>query len=82
MDANEPPIGDGSARPFVDCIKKAGIKEQDANRSVYEVREPIHLETKNGSLITIVPDKEFRISCTHKETTWKKKKKLKRLQQK
>ncbi len=64
MDANEPPIGDGSARPFVDCIKKAGIKEQDANRSVYEVREPIHLETKNGSLITIVPDKEFRISCT------------------
>jgi UDP-3-O-[3-hydroxymyristoyl] N-acetylglucosamine deacetylase/3-hydroxyacyl-[acyl-carrier-protein] dehydratase len=64
MDANEPPIGDGSARPFVDCIKQAGIEEQDANRSVYEVREPIHLETKNGSLITIVPDKEFRISCT------------------
>ena len=64
MDANEPPIGDGSARPFVDCIKKAGIEEQDANRSVYQVREPIHLETKNGSLITIVPDKEFRISCT------------------
>jgi UDP-3-O-[3-hydroxymyristoyl] N-acetylglucosamine deacetylase/3-hydroxyacyl-[acyl-carrier-protein] dehydratase len=24
MDANEPPIGDGSAAPFVDCIKKAG----------------------------------------------------------
>ncbi|MEM9283327.1 MAG: bifunctional UDP-3-O-[3-hydroxymyristoyl] N-acetylglucosamine deacetylase/3-hydroxyacyl-ACP dehydratase [Verrucomicrobiota bacterium] len=64
MDANEPPIGDGSARPFVDCIKKAGIEEQEAFRSVFEIREPIHLETKNGSLITIVPDKSFRISCT------------------
>lgn len=64
MDANEPPIGDGSAKPFVDCIKKAGIEEQDAVLSVFEVREPIHLETRNGSLITIVPDKSFRISCT------------------
>ncbi len=64
MDANEPPIGDGSAKPFVDCIKQAGIEEQDANLSVFEIREPIHLETKGGSLITIVPDKSFRISCT------------------
>jgi UDP-3-O-[3-hydroxymyristoyl] N-acetylglucosamine deacetylase/3-hydroxyacyl-[acyl-carrier-protein] dehydratase len=64
MDANEPPIGDGSARPFVDCIRKAGIVEQDANRRVFEIREPIHLETAGGSLITIVPDKGFRVSCT------------------
>src|SRR5690606_24999537 len=64
MDANEPPIGDGSARPFVDCIKKAGVIEQDASRRVFEIREPIHLETVNGSLVTIVPDKGFRISCT------------------
>jgi len=65
MDANEPPIGDGSALPYVECIKKAGIEKQDEMRSVYEVREPIHLETKEGSLITIVPDRKFRISCTH-----------------
>lgn len=64
MDANEPPIGDGSARPFVEGIKKAGIEEQDAHLNVYEVRQPIHLETKGGSLLTIVPDKQFRISCT------------------
>lgn len=64
MDANEPPIGDGSARPFVDCIKKAGIEEQDAYASIFEIREPIHLETKGSSLITIVPDKAFRVSCT------------------
>lgn len=64
MDANEPPIGDGSALPYVECIKKAGLEEQDAPRSIYEIREPLHLEHKSGALITIVPDKKFRVSCT------------------
>jgi len=65
MDANEPPIGDGSARLFVELINKAGIAAQDAPRSYYAVNEPIHLETKNGSLLMIVPDDKFRISCTN-----------------
>jgi UDP-3-O-[3-hydroxymyristoyl] N-acetylglucosamine deacetylase/3-hydroxyacyl-[acyl-carrier-protein] dehydratase len=64
MDANEPPIGDGSARPFVELIRKAGIVDQGVPRPEYEVTEPIHLETKGGSLMTIVPDSAFRISCT------------------
>ncbi|QQL45456.1 bifunctional UDP-3-O-[3-hydroxymyristoyl] N-acetylglucosamine deacetylase/3-hydroxyacyl-ACP dehydratase [Sulfuriroseicoccus oceanibius] len=64
MDANEPPIGDGSAQPYVDCIKQAGIEQQSELRSVYEIREPIHMETKDGSMLTIVPDRKFRISCT------------------
>lgn len=64
MDANEPPIGDGSSLPYVECIKKAGIVKQEEPRKVFEIREPIHLETPGGSLITIVPDKKFRISCT------------------
>ena len=65
MDANEPPIVDGSALPFVELIKKAGIVEQSEPRRVFEVREPLHLESRDGSLITIVPDKKFRVSCTH-----------------
>lgn len=65
MDANEPPIVDGSSLPFVEMIKKAGLVEQGAPRPVFEVREPIHLESRDGSLLTIVPDKKFRISCTH-----------------
>lgn len=64
MDANEPPIGDGSALPYVQCIKKAGIASQDELRRVFEIREPIHMETRGGSLITVVPDKTFRVSCT------------------
>lgn len=65
MDANEPAIGDGSARPFVELIKKAGVVEQEARRSEFWVREPLHLETKNGSILTVVPDDKFRISCTN-----------------
>ena len=64
MDANEPPIGDGSAQPYVDLIKKCGIVPQEAVRRVFEVREPIHIETKNGSLLVILPDDKFRVSCT------------------
>jgi UDP-3-O-[3-hydroxymyristoyl] N-acetylglucosamine deacetylase/3-hydroxyacyl-[acyl-carrier-protein] dehydratase len=64
MNANEPPIGDGSAKPYLELIKKAGIAAQDAPRIYYEVTEPIHIETKGGSLMTIVPDAEFRVSCT------------------
>ena len=54
MDANEPPIGDGSAAPYVRCIKEAGIVEQDELASVFEIRESIHFENENGSIITIL----------------------------
>jgi UDP-3-O-[3-hydroxymyristoyl] N-acetylglucosamine deacetylase/3-hydroxyacyl-[acyl-carrier-protein] dehydratase len=64
MDAAEPPIGDGSARPYVELIHKCGFAPQDAPRNFFEVREALHIETKGGSLLTIVPDDGFRISCT------------------
>lgn len=64
MDSNEPPIGDGSARPYLQLIQKAGIEKQDAPRKFFDVREPIFQEGKEGSLITIVPYNGFRISCT------------------
>lgn len=64
MDANEPPIADGSARPYVELIKKAGIVEQDAPRRMWQVREPVTIETKGGSILTILPSKEYRVSVT------------------
>jgi UDP-3-O-[3-hydroxymyristoyl] N-acetylglucosamine deacetylase/3-hydroxyacyl-[acyl-carrier-protein] dehydratase len=65
MDANEPPIGDGSSKPFVEMIKKAGIVAQSAPRRVWEIREPMHLETKDGTLISIFPCKTFKVSVTN-----------------
>ncbi len=64
MDANEPPIGDGSAWPYVELIRRCGLENQSSLRRSFEVREPLHIETKTGSLLTIVPDDKFRISCT------------------
>jgi len=65
MDANEPPIGDGSARPFVEMIKRAGVVAQSAARRVWEIREPIHQETADGTIITVVPCKTFKVSVTN-----------------
>jgi UDP-3-O-[3-hydroxymyristoyl] N-acetylglucosamine deacetylase/3-hydroxyacyl-[acyl-carrier-protein] dehydratase len=63
MNANEPPIGDGSALPYVDLIKRAGIVEQKEERTLFDVNEPIHLESKTGSIMTLFPGSGFRISC-------------------
>ncbi|HYY27137.1 MAG TPA: bifunctional UDP-3-O-[3-hydroxymyristoyl] N-acetylglucosamine deacetylase/3-hydroxyacyl-ACP dehydratase [Chthoniobacterales bacterium] len=64
MDSSEAPIGDGSAYPFVELINTCGIEKQTALRRTMEIREPLHVETKTGSLLTVVPDRTFRISCT------------------
>lgn len=64
MDANEPPIGDGSAAPYVKVIQEAGIVEQEAARSPFEPDQPIHLETKGGSIMTVFPHRGLKISCT------------------
>jgi UDP-3-O-[3-hydroxymyristoyl] N-acetylglucosamine deacetylase/3-hydroxyacyl-[acyl-carrier-protein] dehydratase len=63
MNANEPPIGDGSASEYVAIILKAGTVEQDAPRSYFEIREPLTIEL-NGSLLLLLPDPKFRVSCT------------------
>jgi UDP-3-O-[3-hydroxymyristoyl] N-acetylglucosamine deacetylase / 3-hydroxyacyl-[acyl-carrier-protein] dehydratase len=64
MNANEPPIGDGSAGLFVELIRRCGLENQTALRRALEVREPLYVESKNGSIMTVVPDDKFRISCT------------------
>jgi UDP-3-O-[3-hydroxymyristoyl] N-acetylglucosamine deacetylase/3-hydroxyacyl-[acyl-carrier-protein] dehydratase len=64
MDANEPPIGDGSAQPYVDLIKRAGVIAQEEPRNFFDVREPMHVESKTGALLVLLPDEKFRISCT------------------
>src|SRR6266850_3843213 len=64
MDANEPPIGDGSAQPYIDLIKRAGVTAQEEPRNFFDVRDPMHVESKTGALLVLLPDEKFRISCT------------------
>src|SRR5438874_11797445 len=64
MDANEPPIGDGSGQAYVDLIRKAGVTAQEEPRDFFHVRETMHVGSKTGALLVLLPDEKFRISCT------------------
>lgn len=63
LDANEPPIGDGSAREYCRLIQEAGIVPQDARREPYEVSAPIELQM-GETLMTLFPNSGFKLSCT------------------
>src|SRR5437763_4825602 len=39
MDANEPPIGDGSAQAYVDLIRKAGVTAEEEPRTFLGARD-------------------------------------------
>lgn len=63
MDANEPPILDGSAKHFVNLIQQAEPVEQEAKRSYFELEEPVSV-TRGGSSIIALPHDGLRITCT------------------
>src|SRR5262245_52438272 len=43
LDANEPPIADGSAREYCKLVQSAGIVAQDERREPYVITTPIDL---------------------------------------
>lgn len=62
IDAQEVPILDGSAKPYVDAICKDGLVEQDAPRKYVEFKEKIvYKDEKSGSEIVIMPDDHFSV---------------------
>lgn len=63
MDAAEPPILDGSAKFFVNLIQQAEPVEQDTERQVFSLREPVSVSEGNRSLIAL-PYDGLKITCT------------------
>jgi UDP-3-O-[3-hydroxymyristoyl] N-acetylglucosamine deacetylase/3-hydroxyacyl-[acyl-carrier-protein] dehydratase len=63
LDANEPPIADGSSREFCKIIQAAGIVPQAEKREPYSPTAPIELET-GETVMTLFPDEAFKITCT------------------
>ena len=63
MDASEPPILDGSARPYVQLIREAGIEEQEKERKYFALKEPVSVTDGNRSVIAL-PFDGLRITCT------------------
>ena len=60
---NEPPVGDGSALPFVEVLLKAGIVEQDSPRDYLIIDKTIaYSEPERGVDIVVFPSDEFRIT--------------------
>jgi len=63
LDCNEPPVGDGSARPFVDKILEAGIDTQDEDKVYLEIDTPMsYSEPDRGVDLVVAPSNEFRIT--------------------
>lgn len=63
LDANEPPVGDGSSRQYLRMIEEAGAQPQNEAREPYAVTAPLRVEV-GDALITVLPDDRFRVSCT------------------
>ena len=63
LDANEPPIGDGSARPYMKMIQAAGVVPQDEPREVFRAQSPILLE-QGETTLSLFPHEGFKITCT------------------
>ena len=61
VDGPELPIMDGSSIQFIESLEKAGIKEQNAYKTYFEIKENIfYNDKKNNVEIAIYPHNEFR----------------------
>ena len=63
LDANEPPIADGSAREYCKLIETAGIVAQAERREPYQVTAPIELQL-GETMMSVFPHDRLKITCT------------------
>lgn len=63
INGNEPPIGDGSAMPFVKILLAAGIDEQDAEREFLVIDETVNYTVEDkGVQIVALPTDDYRVT--------------------
>ncbi len=63
LDGPEIPIMDGSARPFVNMIEKAGIQSLEAPREYYIISEPFSFEDElTGASYMALPSDHFELT--------------------
>jgi UDP-3-O-[3-hydroxymyristoyl] N-acetylglucosamine deacetylase/3-hydroxyacyl-[acyl-carrier-protein] dehydratase len=63
MNASEPPILDGSAKPFVDLLMQGEPVEQDKEREYFVLEEAVSVQKGNSSIIAL-PHDGLKITCT------------------
>ncbi|CAN5468356.1 bifunctional UDP-3-O-[3-hydroxymyristoyl] N-acetylglucosamine deacetylase/3-hydroxyacyl-ACP dehydratase [soil metagenome] len=63
LTANEPPVGDGSAMPYVEMIQRAGIQVQAADREYLVLEAPIrYVDEERGTEIVALPNDDYRVT--------------------
>lgn len=63
LDNIEPPICDGSARPFVDALLEAGLHTQNAPKDYLIIDQPIqYKDEKKGVEIVALPTDDYRLT--------------------
>ena len=69
VDGNEPPVGDGSAKPYTDILMNAGFEIQDKPRKYITINEPIWM-LEDGVEMVAIPsptlEVTFKINYDHK----------------
>ncbi|MBC8228506.1 UDP-3-O-[3-hydroxymyristoyl] N-acetylglucosamine deacetylase [bacterium] len=61
IDAPETPAADGSALPYVELLKQAGISKQDVPRRYLQITQAISVSETDKQL-TMLPSEEFQIT--------------------
>ncbi|MGE5430220.1 MAG: bifunctional UDP-3-O-[3-hydroxymyristoyl] N-acetylglucosamine deacetylase/3-hydroxyacyl-ACP dehydratase [Syntrophomonadaceae bacterium] len=63
LDGNEPPIGDGSALPYVKILLEAGLQQQDAPKDYLIIDETVQYHNEEGQTdIVALPLDNFRVT--------------------
>jgi UDP-3-O-[3-hydroxymyristoyl] N-acetylglucosamine deacetylase/3-hydroxyacyl-[acyl-carrier-protein] dehydratase len=63
LDGHEPPVGDGSAKPYVDKLLEAGIEDQDEDKIYMEIDTPMsYSERERGVDLVVAPSDDLRIT--------------------
>jgi len=63
LDGEEVPVMDGSAAPFVELIRKAGLKRQMVAKTYLKIKERLVVESERSS-IQIVPSERLQVIYT------------------
>jgi len=59
----EPPVGDGSAKPFVDTLQEAGFTEFEEDKEYLEIDTPMSYSEPDRKVdIVVTPSDDFRIT--------------------
>jgi len=63
LDNSEPPIADGSAKPFVDLLLEAGLEDQDAPKDYLIIDQVVDYQNEErGVQIVALPTDDFRVT--------------------